>query len=213
MRDASETVPGHHTADSTAVAGEQWESGEPKRDGRSGPGGQRELDEQRASASWTTVGAWGLAALALVTLSALLGWRWYSAESELDALRSRITDRDRVAAVAADYAKRSLTYDFRSLDTYFAGVQHGTTAGLSHRYDTVRATLTEVMTEAEVIAQGDIVGTAVDAVDGDNYIVTVFATQQTRNARHAEPVGAATLVTVDVQRAGDEWLVADYRPR
>ncbi|WP_328394114.1 hypothetical protein [Nocardia sp. NBC_00416] len=196
MSDTSETDPDHHAADSAAVAG-----------------GPRGRGEQRASASPTSVLAWGLAALALVALSGLLAWRWYSAEHELDTLRDRIADRDRVAAVAADYAKRSLTYDFRSLDAFFAGVRDGTTAGLSHRYDTARDELTEVMIEARSVARGDVVSTAVEAVDGDNYVVTVFATQQTRNARHPEPVGAPTLLTVNVQRAGDEWLVADYRSR
>ncbi|NUP28037.1 MAG: hypothetical protein HOQ44_15345 [Nocardia sp.] len=174
---------------------------------------EREPGRQRAAGPWATLSAWGLAAVSVVALAALLGWRWYSAENELDELRGRITDGDRVAAVAADYAKRSLTYDFRSLDTFFAGIRQGTTAGLSHRYDTVSATLADVMTESEVVAQAEVVSTAVDAVDGDNYNVTVFANQQTRNVRHPEPVGAATLVTVSVQRVGGEWLVADYRPR
>ncbi|MFQ6227710.1 hypothetical protein [Nocardia sp. NPDC002869] len=177
------------------------------------PGEQRKLEEQRAPGSLATVSVWGLAAVAFVVLAALLGWRWYAAQHELDDLRARITDRDRVAAVAADYTKRSLTYDFRSLDAFFAGVRQGTTVAFAHRYDTVGDTLAKVMTEAEVVAQGEVVSTAVDAVDADNYIVTVFATQQTRNVRHPEPVGAPTLVTVGVQRVGDEWLVADYRPR
>lgn len=170
-------------------------------------------DEQRASGSWATISAWGLAAAASAALVVLLGWRWHSAETELDDLRGRIADRDRAAAVAADYTERSLTYDFRSLDAFFAGVRQGTTAGLSHRYDTVGDTLTKVMTEAEVVAQGEVVSTAIDALDGDNFIVTVFANQQTRNVRHPEPVAASTLVTVNVQRVGDEWLVADYRRR
>ncbi|MET8800480.1 hypothetical protein ABZV91_29315 [Nocardia sp. NPDC004568] len=177
------------------------------------PGEQRKLATRRASGALATVSAWGLAAAAFVVLAALLGWRWYSAQHELDDLRDRITDRDRVAAVATGYAHRSLTYDFRDLDAFFAGVRQGTTAGFSHRYDTVGDTLANIMTEAEVVAQGEVVATAVDAVDGDNYIVTVFATQQTRNVRHPEPVGTSTLVTVNVQRVGDEWLVADYRPR
>lgn len=177
------------------------------------PGTPRKNGEQRASGAWATTAAWSLAAAAFVALSVLLGWRWYCAQHELDELRGRITDRDRVAAVAADYAKRSLTYDFRSLDAFFAGIRQGTTATLSHRYDTVGDTLAQIMTEAEVVAQGEVVSTAVDAVDGDNYLVTVFATQQTRNVRHPEPVGAATLVTVTVQRVGGEWLIADYRPR
>ncbi|MGA6206406.1 hypothetical protein [Nocardia testacea] len=177
------------------------------------PGEQRKPAAQRASGSAATVAAWGLAAAAFVVLAGLLGWRWYSAQQELDDLRARIADRDRVAAVAADYAQRSLTYDFRSLDAFFAGVRQGTTAGFSQRYDTVSDTLAKVMTESEVVAAGEVVGTAVDAVDSDNYIVTVFATQQTRNVQHPEPVAVSTLVTVTVQRAGDEWLVADYRPR
>ncbi|WP_063060922.1 hypothetical protein [Nocardia sienata] len=172
----------------------------------------REVDEQRASGSVATVSAWGLAAAAFVVLAVLLCWRWISAQDQLDDLHGRITDRDRVAAVAADYAKRSLTYDFRSLDAFFAGVRQGTTAGFSNRYDAVGDSLAKIMIEAEVVAQGEVVSTAVDAVDGDNYSVTVFATQQTRNVRHPEPVGTSTLVTVDVQRVGDEWLVADYRP-
>lgn len=177
----------------------------------SAPGDERKLDERHASAA--TVSAWGLAAVAFVVLAVLLGRRWYSAQHELDDLRGRIADRDRVAAVATGYAQRSLTYDFRSLDSFFAGVRQGTTAAFSHRYDTVGDTLAKVMTEAEVVAEGEVVGTAVDAVDADNYLVTVFATQQTRNVRHPEPVGTPTLVTVSVQRVGGEWLVADYRPR
>ncbi|WP_051133281.1 hypothetical protein [Nocardia paucivorans] len=181
--------------------------------GTSEPGGQRKTEEHTAPGSWTTVAAWSLAAVAFVVLAALLAWRWYSAQTELDDLHGRIADGDRVAAVAADYTKRSLTYDFRGLDAFFAGVRHGTTAELSHRYDSVRDTLTRIMTEERVVAQGEVVGTAVDAENDDNYIVTVFATQHTRNIRHAEPIATPILVSVTVRRVGDEWLVAEYRPR
>ncbi|MEU4343341.1 hypothetical protein AB0H00_19025 [Nocardia sp. NPDC023852] len=151
------------------------------------------------------------ALVALTALAGFLGWRWYTTEQDLDALRRDVDDRDKAAAVAADYAKRSLTYDFRNLDAFFDSVRHGTTDRLSHRYDTVHDTLSKIMTEAQVVAHGDVVGTAIGSVDGDDYTVTVFATQQTQNVQHPEPVSAATLLTVNVHRDGGNWVVADYR--
>ena len=192
MEDKPETTPEHENTDTAPVS-----AAEPKL--RSGfPILLRAL----------------VAALAVLTaVSGFLGWRWYTAERDLTALRQNTADRDQAAAIATDYAKRSLTYDFRNLGAFFDGVRNGTTDNLSHRYDTVRDTLTKIMTEAQVVAHGDVLGTAIASADGNNYTVTVFATQQTQNVQHPEPVSASTLLTVTVQHNGGQWLVADYHSR
>lgn len=192
MAEEPETKPDRETADITSVSDEQPESR---------PGSPILL---RVLLGVLTV---------LTAIAGFFGWRWHTTERDLVVLQQSTIDRDHAAAVAADYAKRSLTYDFRNLDGFFDSVRHGTTDNLSHRYDTVHDTLTKIMTEAQVVAHGDVLGTAVDAVEGDNYTVTVFATQQTQNVQHPEPVSAATLLTVNIQHNGGNWLVADYRSR
>ncbi|MCM6772547.1 hypothetical protein NDR87_00310 [Nocardia sp. CDC159] len=153
------------------------------------------------------------AATALAAVAVWLGWGWHQQARELAALHDRTANSDRAAAVAKEYATKSLTYDFHHLDAFFDSVRAGTTASLADRYTTVHDTLSKIMTEAQVVAHGEVVATAVSTSDDKTYTVTVFATQTTQNARHPDPITASTLLTVTVQHTDDRWLVSDYHAR
>ncbi|WP_280265678.1 hypothetical protein [Nocardia wallacei] len=160
----------------------------------------------RAWPRWAALA--GVAALAAVT--AVCGWQWHSSTTELDAVRARDGDREAVAKVASDYATRSLSYDFRDLDAFFAGVTDGVDAPLRDRYQQVRGTLAQIMTEAQVVATGTVVATAAEPDGPGRYKVTVFATQHTRNAGSPEPSTVPNLLTVTVAEHDNRWQVTDY---
>lgn len=149
----------------------------------------------------------------LVAIASFLSWRWYTTADELDALRTQNAQRDKAAAVAEDYTARSLTYDYKNLDAFFAGVRDGASDGLKDRYGKVHDTLTKIMTEAQVVATGEVVATAVESVSGDRYEVTVFASQKTQNVQQPDPASVPNLLSVTVERHGDKWVVAAYGPR
>ncbi|MFI6166907.1 hypothetical protein ACIBCN_08965 [Nocardia sp. NPDC051052] len=154
----------------------------------------------------------GLAVL-LTVLSIALGLSWQSTSDDLSALRQQNADRDKAAEIAKDYTLRSLTYDHKNLPAFFDGVQRGTSDALRKRYDEVHDTLAKIMTEAQVVATGQVLGTAVDAQGNDQYSVTVFATQKTQNIQQPTPATVPNLLVVTVAKNGGNWQVVDYGPK
>ncbi|MEC3918732.1 hypothetical protein [Nocardia sp. CDC160] len=154
------------------------------------------------------------AATVLFAVAAVvLGVLWHGSARDYDALKSSQADRDRAAQVAKDYTLRSLTYDYRNLPAFFDGVQRGTSDALKDRYTQVHDTLAKIMTDAQVVATGDVVGTSVEAKGNDQYTVTVYATQKTQNVQQQDPATVPNLLVLTVAKNGGEWLVTDYGPK
>ncbi|WP_194835617.1 hypothetical protein [Nocardia sp. XZ_19_369] len=149
----------------------------------------------------------------LTVLGIVLGLSWQSAADDLSALRQQNADRAKAAEVAQDYTLRSLTYDHKNLPAFFDGVQRGTSDALRKRYDEVHDTLAKIMTEAQVVATGQVLGTTVDAQGNDQYSVTVLATQKTQNIQQPTPATVPNLLVVTVAKNGGDWQVVDYGPK
>ena len=149
-------------------------------------------------------------AVSATVVAVALGVQWHSASSALAAERGAALDRTTAENTARAYTERSLTYDHTDIDSFFAGVEDGTTDALKERFAGVRDVLTQIMTESQVVASGTVDAATVTAQDGDSYTVSVFATQQTQNLQQTEPGSVPTLLTVTVEHTGDQWLVADY---
>ncbi|GAA2492040.1 hypothetical protein ACFOS0_26900 [Nocardia seriolae] len=69
------------------------------------------------------------------------------------------------------------------------------------------------MTDAQVVASGDVVGTSVEAKGNDQYTVTVYATQKTQNVQQQDPATVPNLLVLTVAKTGGDWLVTDYGPK
>lgn len=149
-------------------------------------------------------------AVIATVVAVVAGVAWRSADSELAADRAAAADRQTAIDTATAYTERSLTYDHSDLGAFFSGVEEGTTDALRERFAGVQDVLTQIMTESQVVASGNVNAATVTAQDGDTYTVSVFATQTTQNLQQPEPGAVPTLLTVTVEHAGDEWLVADY---
>ncbi|QLY27685.1 hypothetical protein [Nocardia huaxiensis] len=149
----------------------------------------------------------------LAVLGVVLGLQWRSAANDLQSLQNSNADRDRAAEVARDYTLRSLTYDYKNVPAFFDGVQRGTSDALRTRYTEVHDTLSKIMTEAQVVATGQVVGTSVEAKGNDQYSVTVYATQRTQNIQQQDPATVPNLLVVTVAKNDGDWLVVDYGPK
>ncbi|MFI6871703.1 hypothetical protein [Nocardia sp. NPDC050406] len=155
----------------------------------------------------------GAAAAVLGVLAIAFGVSWQNASGDLNALRTAESDREQAAAVARDYTLRSLTYDYKNLPAFFEGVQRGTNDALTQRYTEVKPTLEKIMTEAQVVATGNVLGTSVESSGDDQYVVTVFATQRTQNIQQTDPGTVPNLLVVTVAKNGGDWQVVDYGPK
>ncbi|MBA4859193.1 hypothetical protein [Nocardia farcinica] len=156
-----------------------------------------------------------LALVAAVATAVALtaAWFWHSTAIDLDALRQQNADSARAAELARDYTLRSLTYDHRDVEAFFDAVRRDASDQLAQRYNEIHDTLSSIMTEAQVVATGEVVATAVEPAGNNQYTVTVFAKQRTQNIQNPEPVTAPNLLSVTVAKQGDTWKVADYGPR
>ncbi|MEV6278266.1 hypothetical protein [Nocardia sp. NPDC051832] len=170
------------------------------------------LDAVRADAGRRTSILVAVAAI-LAVAAVVCGVQWHSAATETADLRAAAADEQRATEIARDYVKRSLTYDYRNLDAFFAAVTDGTGDTLRDRYKQVRETLGKIMSESQVVASGSAVSAAVDSVTGDQYRVTVFAIQRTQNVQQKDPASVPNLLTVTVVKNGGAWQVTDYGPQ
>ncbi|WP_280386922.1 hypothetical protein [Nocardia wallacei] len=149
----------------------------------------------------------------LIAASSVLAYQWHSSAGDLAALRQQNADREHAARLAEDYTLRSLTYDYNNLPGFFDGVQRDTSEALRKRYTDVHDTLAKIMTEAQVVATGQVVATAAEPTGNDQYTVTVFATQRTQNIQQPEPATTPNLLSVTVAKSGSGWQVTDYGPK
>ncbi|WP_157390163.1 hypothetical protein [Nocardia terrae] len=153
----------------------------------------------------------------VVTIFAVIavtfGVLWHNTSDDYTALKSNQSDRDRAAEVAKEYTLRSLTYNYKDLPAFFDGVQHGTSAALRDRYSQVHDTLAKIMTDAQVVATGDVVGTSVEPKGNNQYSVTVYATQKTQNVQQPDPATVPNLLVLTVAKNGGDWVVTDYGPK
>ncbi|WP_162958201.1 hypothetical protein [Nocardia yunnanensis] len=152
-------------------------------------------------------------AAVFAVVAVVLGVCWHHASQDYTALKSSASDRDRAAEVAKEYTLRSLTYDYRNLPAFFDGVQRGTSDALRDRYTQVHDTLAKIMTDAQVVATGEVVGTSVEAKGNDQYTVTVYATQKTQNVQQQDPATVPNLLVLTVAKNGGDWVVTDYGPK
>ncbi|WP_084515046.1 hypothetical protein [Nocardia acidivorans] len=153
------------------------------------------------------------AAAVLAVVALVLGVCWHTASGDLNALRADNSDRDRAAEVATDYALRSLSYDYQNLPAFFDGVQRDASTALRDKFTQTHDALTKIMTGAQVVATGQVVGTSVRAQGNDQYAVTVYAIQRTRNLQQPEPAAKPNLLVVTVAKRDGDWLVVDYGPK
>ncbi|WP_147288815.1 hypothetical protein [Nocardia mexicana] len=151
--------------------------------------------------------------IVLIATAGVLAYQWRSSASDLSTLRQQNADRAHAAELAKDYTLRSLTYDYNNLPAFFDGVQRDTSEALRKRYADVHDTLAKIMTEAHVVATGQVVATAVEPTGNNQYTVTVFATQRTQNIQQPEPATTPNLLSVTVAGTGNSWQVTDYGPK
>lgn len=153
----------------------------------------------------------GIAVLGVV-LAVVFGVLWRSASGDLASIEAQERDRQTAVDTAADYAARSLTYDYRNLEDFFAGVDEGASQALQDRYDGVREALTAIMTESEVVATGEVLSAALDSESDGDYTVSVFAEQTTQNVQQPDAGAVPNLLTVTVTEQDGRWIVTDYGP-
>lgn len=147
-----------------------------------------------------------------VILAGFFGYKWNSAENDISSMQTAQTDREIALNTARDYTARSLTYDYNSLDAFFAGVKQGASQSLQDRYDGVHDALTAIMTESQVVATGQVLSAAIESENNGEYQVAVYATQTTQNIQQPEAGAVPNLLNVTVADQGGQWIVTDYKP-
>ncbi len=167
------------------------------------------MTPERVRAPWLLGGV----AVLGVVLAVVFGFLWKSAAGDLADATAQDRDRQIALNTATDYAARSLTYDYRNLDAFFAGVKDGASQSLQDRYDGVEAALTAIMTESRVVATGEVLSAAVDSESGGEYKISVFAQQTTQNLQQPDPGKVPNLLVVTVTNQGGQWIVSDYGPK
>lgn len=152
------------------------------------------------------VGAFLLAVVAI----AVLGWSWGDRGSEIAGRNAQAAQERAASKVADDYVTRSLNYSFNDPDGFVNSMKSGTSPALAARYDTAADLIKGVLTQAQVTSNGKILLTHLTGKEDGTYKFIVVGDQSSQNAQNAEPASAQVVLSVSVNKSGDEWIVSDF---
>jgi len=151
----------------------------------------------------------GALVLLIVLGTAIAAAGWWVAREPGQAL-SRIQQRSDVARVAEQFTVRVNNYDSDSVDDYKSSVGQLLSTKFGAEFDKAMEDIVVQVREAEMTSEGEVLASAVAALDDDSARVLVVAdaavkTVFDKRRRHFR--WEVSLVKVDGQ-----WLVDDFTP-
>jgi len=164
------------------------------------------------------------AALA-ITVGVLAVGRSSAAGDLAEVKQASAQNREKVDAArrtAEDYAKRSLTIDYRQAAKYVDGLRRGTTDAFAKNFSTEQGgagLLTqELLQQLRMVSEGTVaythfIGDA-DAppADGQPWNFVVVATQSATTSQQPQRQTSAVVLRVVVVKADGGWKIADFAP-
>ncbi|MBJ8343884.1 twin-arginine translocation pathway signal [Antrihabitans sp. YC2-6] len=123
-------------------------------------------------------------------------------------------NRQQVAVdAAATAATAILSYSADTVETDLGAANQLVTGTFGDYYRTfTRDVVVPAAKEKRISTVATVVGKAISAFSDDTASVLVFVNQSTTTAAAAEPTVTTTTIRIEVERHGDQWLVAKFDP-
>ncbi|MGL4306669.1 MAG: hypothetical protein ACRCSF_10990 [Mycobacteriaceae bacterium] len=147
-------------------------------------------------------------ALAIIVLLAV---KWRSAESELSSRQQADQELAEARDKAAEYAIKTLTYDFNDTESFFKEVESGAGPQLVEKYSDARDLLRGIMIEGSLNSKAKLLLAEAKNTGDNDYSVTVCASQTTTNIQRPTPETTTIVLAVTLTKDDDRWVVSDIK--
>ena len=115
--------------------------------------------------------------------------------------------------VAGDAAAAILTYKSASVDADLEAANSYVTGTFGDYYKTfTRDVVAPAAKEKHIDTTATVVGKSISEFSADRAVVLVFVNQLTTTADVAEPTATSTIIRIELERHGDQWLVSKFDP-
>jgi hypothetical protein len=142
--------------------------------------------------------------VALVVVSVLL----YLQTRTLSSERQAAADRARAEQIAADYAVKAATMDYRDLTPWLNGVKAGTTPELSKKFDEIVDLMREVVTPLRLTSSGKASFAKTTSEVNGIYQVKVAVDVSTQNIQAPQGTLSTSTYAVSLDR-NRNWVITE----
>lgn len=142
--------------------------------------------------------------VALVAVSVLL----YLQTRTLSDERAAAADRARAEQIAADYAVKAATMDYRDLTPWLNAMKTGVTPELSAKFDSITDTMREILTPLRMTTTGKALFAKVVSEVNGIYQVKVAVDVSSQNVQAPQGTVSTTAYSVSIDR-GRDWVITE----
>jgi Mce-associated membrane protein len=122
-----------------------------------------------------------------------------------DDRRAEVIDAARENAIAIT------SYDHRSLEEDFDRARSRTTGEFTNEFTQTTETIGPAIQQFQGTAEGEVLGSAVESLEGDTAQVLLFVNQTVQNANAPEGRVERTRIRMTMTEVDGEWLISDVR--
>ncbi|KXP10874.1 hypothetical protein AXK57_05665 [Tsukamurella pulmonis] len=146
--------------------------------------------------------------LALLATSITFGVLWGMQKSDNDEAQAAAADRAQAGKVAADYAVRASTVDYRDLPAYQSGIAEGVAPKLKERFVASAPVLDQLFQPMQWVSKGTVLDTVLSSQNGSIYKVNAYVKVETSNVQVPSGRESVTVYNVTMDKDQD-WLITD----
>ncbi|WP_067895578.1 hypothetical protein [Nocardia vaccinii] len=150
----------------------------------------------------------GLMIIALLVVSVVFGWLYFSARSTIADTDARAADDIHAQDIASKYAVGASTIDYHDVKGWIARLKDGTNPQLSAKFDATAPQLEQILLPLQWTSKATPLSAAVTSESGGIYKVNVYLNVNSTSAQ--TPDGAQTTVTYSLTIDRDSgWKITD----
>lgn len=149
-----------------------------------------------------------LVIIALLVLSIVFGWLYFSARSTIADTNARTADDKHAQDIASKYAVGASTIDYHDVKGWIARLKDGTSPQLSAKFDATAPQLEQILLPLQWTSKATPLSAAVTSESGGIYKVNAYLNVNSTSAQ--TPDGAQTTVTYSLTIDRDSgWKITD----
>lgn len=150
----------------------------------------------------------GLCVVALVAAIAALGWLYFDAHRQLDALAAQSANDARAEQIALDYAVNAAAMDFKDLQAWQVKLVEGTSPELKEKLSEAGKSMEQVLVPLEWSSTAEPLVAKVRSVNDGIYVVDSFVSVQTKTVQAPEALQSTATYSTTID-SNNNWQITD----
>lgn len=146
--------------------------------------------------------------VALVAVSAVLGWLYVDARHQLSAQATQSANDARAEKVALDYAVNAATMDYKDLQAWKVKLVAGTSPELSKKLSDAGTSMEQVLVPLQWSSTAQPLVAKVRSTTGGIYVVDSFVSVQTKTVQAPDALQSTATYSTTID-SNNNWLITD----